>query len=193
MSGKQRLDNTEWAAVVRQWVNNYEPWWFIVPRNSCFNHRGLPDEENHEDLWLWGRVTAVLEISTQNYKSGLLLESDGDGLSNQTSSRTKLPCERATLLDPWKNQSEMKAFQWLKDPPVGFPLAKVILPFLLLVCLFCHRHKEALSSVLWHCKQQLTMEHPSIVTALNCFTSTETFLPLVCCFRWCSVSVSWFT
>lgn len=165
MSGKQILDNTEWAAAVRQWTNTYEPRWFIVPRSSCFNHRGLPDEENYEDLWLWGRVTAVLGISTQNYKSRLLLESDGEGLSDQTSSRTKLSCERATLLDPRKNQSEIKAFQWLKDPSVGFPLAKVILPFLLLVCLFCHRYKEALSLVVGPCKLQLTMEHQSALPA----------------------------
>lgn len=157
MSGKQILDNTEWAAAVRQWAYTYEPQWFIVPRSCCFNHRGLPDEENYEDLWLWGRVTAVLGISTQNYKSRLLLESDGEELSNKTSSRTKL--------DPWKNQSEIKAFQWLKDPAVGFPLAEVILPFLLFVCLFCHRYKEALSSVLGPCKQQLTREHHSALPA----------------------------
>jgi len=68
--------HTEWAAAVTRQANTYESWWFIAPRSSCFNHRGLADEEDREDLWLWGRVTAVPGIPTQIYKSMLLLESD---------------------------------------------------------------------------------------------------------------------
>lgn len=136
--------HTEWAAAVTRWANTYESRWFIAPRSSCFNHRGLADEEDHEDLWLWGRVTAVPGIPPQIYKSRLLLERDsinGEGLSNHP--RPKLPRESTTLLHPPKNQSEVKAFQWLRDPSVSSSLAKVISPFWVLGCLFYHGREAA--------------------------------------------------
>lgn len=75
--------HAEWAAAVRWQANAYELRWFIAQRSSHFNHRGLADEGGHEDLWLWGRVTAVPGIPAPCYKSMPLLE--GDNISGEGS------------------------------------------------------------------------------------------------------------